>query len=493
MRKLSCILSLIPFFAACSQVTPPAPYGPTPNKVQLEWQELEFYAFVHFTTNTFTDMEWGLGNSDPSVFNPTEFDVDQWMDVFKSAGMKAVVLTAKHHDGFCLWPSGYTEYSVKNSVWKDGKGDVVGAVSEAAQKHGLKFGVYLSPWDRHDDRYGTSEYVDYYRNQIRELLTDYGPIFEFWKDGANGGTGYYGGTESQERRVDARTYYDWENTHILLRDLQADVFIFGGCTDGRWCGNEQGHVGETNWCRLNKDKYHLGVPYNMDGLYCGEDDGTHWVPAEVDVSIRPGWFWHENENSKVKSPERLLDIYYTSVGRGANLILNIPPNDKGLISDEDVRSLEGFAELLKKEFGHCVNDGIKKAEATQVRGGSRTYSAKQVLDEDHETYWTTEDSTTSASLIFTFKNPTVVNRAMLREYLPLGQRIASFNIEAQTDSGEWIEIAAATTIGHKRLLRFDDVTTKVIRINILDSKACPVLSDVKFYESTNPLKRNESH
>ena len=212
------------------------------------------------------------------------------------------------------------------------------------------------------------------------------------------------------------------------------------------------------------------------------------MPAEVDVSIRPGWFWHESENSKVKSPERLLDIYYTSVGRGANLILNIPPNDKGLFSDEDVRSLEGFAELLKKEFENCVNDRIKNAEASQVRGGSKAYSAKQVLDEDHQTYWTTDDGCTSASLTFTFKQPTTVNRAMLREYLPLGQRIASFNIEAQDESGAWKEVAAATTIGHKRLLRFDDVTAKALRINILDAKACPVLSDVKFYESNNPLR-----
>ena len=481
--KLCHLLALMTVLASCSQVDPPAPYGPTPSKVQLAWQKLEFYAFVHFTTNTFTDLEWGLGNADPSVFNPVRLDADQWMEAIESAGMKGVVLTAKHHDGFCLWPSEYTEYSVKNSPWLNGQGDVMRAVSDAAREHGLKMGVYLSPWDRHDDRYGSPAYVDYYRNQIRELLTGYGPIFEFWKDGANGGTGYYGGTESQERRVDARTYYDWENTHTLLRELQPDIFIFGGCTDGRWCGNESGNIGETNWCRLNKDNYHLGVPYNMDGLRYGEEDGTHWMPAECDVSIRPGWFWHESENSKVKSPEELLDIYYSSIGRGANLILNIPPNKDGLFSEEDVSSLKGLGELLKKEFGNCLNDKIRKAEASNVRGGSRSYDAKKAIDRDQDSYWATDDGTLGAMLMFTFDNPTTVNRVMLCEPVTLGQRISKFHIEARSADGNWLQIADGTTIGKKRLLRFRDVEATAIRVAIDSAKACPLLSDIEFYKS----------
>ena len=479
-----CLTATVLVLTGCKQAAPPAAYGPVPSERQLAWHELEFYAFICITTNTFNDMEWGYGDADPNIFNPTAFDAEQWMPVLKAAGMKGMVLTCKHHDGFCLWPSAYTDYSVKNSVWKDGKGDMVGDVAKAAQKYGLKFGVYLSPWDRHDLRYGTPAYIEYYRNQLRELLTNYGPIFEVWEDGANGGDGYYGGA-CEKRQIDGKTYYDWPTTNALIHELQPDACVFSdGGPDVRWCGNESGYVGETNWGKIVRANFAPGV---ADGriLNGGDENGTDWVPAEVDVSIRPGWFWHASENSKVKTPEQLLDIYYTSVGRGANLILNIPPNDKGLFSDEDVRSLEGFAELLRKEFDHCVNDQIRTVEATEVRGGSRAYSAKQLLDEDHESYWTTDDGCTTASLTFTFKRPTTVNRVMLREYLPLGQRIASFNVEAQDENGEWKEVAAATTIGHKRLLRFGDVTSKALRINILDAKACPVLSDVKFYESSN--------
>ena len=479
-----CLTATVLVLTGCKQVAPPAAYGPIPSERQLAWHELESYAFIHFTTNTYNDKEWGYGDADPNVFNPISFDAEQWMSALKKAGMKGIVLTCKHHDGFCLWPSAYTDYSVKNSIWKDGKGDMVGDVAKAAQKYGLKFGVYLSPWDRHDLRYGTPAYIEYYRNQLRELLTNYGPIYEVWEDGANGGDGYYGGA-CEKRQIDARTYYDWPTTNALIHELQPDACIFSdGGPDVRWCGNESGYVGETNWGRMARANFAPGV-WDLKILNGGDENGTDWVPAEVDVSIRPGWFWHASENSKVKTPEQLLDIYYTSVGRGANLILNIPPNDKGLFSDEDVRSLEGFAELLRKEFDHCVNDQIRTVEATEVRGGSRTYSAKQLLDEDHESYWTTDDGCTTASLTFTFKRPTTVNRVMLREYLPLGQRIASFNVEAQDENGEWKEVAAATTIGHKRLLRFGDVTSKALRINILDAKACPVLSDVKFYESSN--------
>ena len=473
-------LGLLSLTSCHKQVAPPEPCGPVPTAKQLAWHDMEFYAFIHLSPNTFMDLEWGYGDADPALFNPTELDADKWMQVLKAAGMKGVILTCKHHDGFCLWPSAYTEYSVKNSSWHDGKGDMVGEVAKAAQKHGLKLGVYLSPWDRHDMRYGTPAYIDYYRNQLRELLTNYGPIFEVWEDGANGGNGYYEGSW-EERRIDGRTYYDWPTTNALINELQPDACIFSdGGPDVRWCGNESGYIGDPNWGMIVRANFAPGVA-DQTKLNHGDVDGTDWVPAEVDVSIRPGWFWHQSEDDKVKTPEQLLDIYYNSVGRGSNLILNIPPNSKGLFGDADIRALEGFSELLKKEFAHCVNDQIKKASATGVRGGSSAYKAQRVLDDDPATYWTTDDDCTTASLTFTFKQPTTVNRAMLCEYLPLGQRIAAFSLEAQHESGEWKEVTTATTIGHKRLLRFDDVTTKALRIHILDAKACPTLSEVKFY------------
>ena len=468
MKKFSFGIALFAVFVITVQLcgcsadnTPePEPFGPIPTEQQQAWHETEFYAFVHFTTNTFRDLEWGYGDADPNEFNPEKFDAEQWVKAMKAAGMKGVILTAKHHDGFCLWPSEFTDYSVKSSKWRDGKGDVVGEVSKAAEKYGLKFGTYLSPWDRHDLRYASPEYLEYYRNQLRELCTNYGPIFEFWEDGANGGDGYYGGL-CEQRKIDGSTYYDWNTTNAIIYELQPQASIFGG--NVRWCGNESGYINEPVW---NATSF---------------DENAVWHPYEVDVSIRPGWFWHENENDKVKNVEQLVDIYYNSIGRGANLILNIPPNKDGLLSDEDVRALQGMGEAIKKEFANCLNGEICKATATNVRGGSRKFCAKNTCDEDKDSYWATDDSVMTADLTFTFKRPTKVNRAMLREFLPLGQRIGGYRLEAQAENGEWKEIYSGTTIGNKHLLRFEDVTTSSLRISITDSKACPILSDVKFF------------
>ena len=327
--KIVCVLSLV-ILAAGSLVaaTPPEPYGPIASSRQLLWHQLEMYGFLHFGINTFTDKEWGYGDEPESLFNPTDFDADQIARTAKEAGMQGLMLTCKHHDGFCLWPSRFTEHSVKNSRWKDGKGDMVREISSACRRHGLKFGVYLSPWDRNHKDYGRPQYIAYYRNQLRELLTNFGPIFEVWFDGANGGDGFYGGAREQ-RRIDNHTYYDWQNTWKIVRELQPDACMFGdGGPDVRWVGNEAGIAGETCWATLNRAGVLPGVA-EAKVLNRGQRPGTHWLPAEVDVSIRPGWFYHPKEDGAVKSVQRLLTIYYESVGRGCNLILNIPPDRRG--------------------------------------------------------------------------------------------------------------------------------------------------------------------
>ncbi|HEY2017372.1 MAG TPA: alpha-L-fucosidase, partial [Bryobacteraceae bacterium] len=340
------------FARAASQL---APYGAIPTERQLHWHALETTAFLHFTVNTFTDKEWGYGDEDPNLFNPTAFDADPIVSALAAAGMRGVILTAKHHDGFCLWPTATTEHSVRASSWRAGKGDVVREISEAARRRNLKFGVYLSPWDRNTPRYGTPEYIPMYRAQLTELLTHYGPIFEVWHDGANGGDGFYGGAR-EKRTIDKRTYYDWPGTWDLVRRLQPDAVIFSDVgPDVRWVGNEKGIAGEPSWATYD--------PVGMDGGAASPGDvrdkespvghrhGSKWLPAECDVSIRPGWFWHEKENARVKTPAQLIDLYYKSVGRGANLLLNVPPNREGLLSPEDVASLKAFGEYRRATFG----------------------------------------------------------------------------------------------------------------------------------------------
>jgi alpha-L-fucosidase len=300
-------------------VLPPEPVFPLPSKAQLAWHEMELNAFVHFTTNTYTNLEWGKGNEDPSIFNPTKFNAQQWTTTLKQAGFKGLILTCKHHDGFCLWPSKYTEHSVKNSPYKNGKGDIVKEVRNACKKDGLKFGVYLSPWDRNHAQYGREEYLIYYRNQLKELFTNYGPVFEMWFDGANGGSGYYGGA-NETRKIKSATYYEWPVTISMVKKMEPDVIFFSDAGPGvRWVGNERGHVSETNWNTITIDTLYAGKPGIEKLLNTGSPDGLQWVPAEVDVSIRPGWFYHAAEDSLVKTPEQLFEIYMTSVGRGSTL------------------------------------------------------------------------------------------------------------------------------------------------------------------------------
>jgi alpha-L-fucosidase len=393
--------------------------------------------------------------------------------------MKGIILTAKHHDGFCLWPSKFTEHSVKNSPWKNGHGDVVRAISDACRKNGMKFGVYLSPWDRNSALYGKPEYITYYRNQLGELLTNYGPIFEVWLDGANGGTGYYGGA-NEKRTIDKTTYYDWPVTWQLIHQLQPNAVIFSDVGPGcRWVGNERGVAGDPCWATINTDDW---CPGNADEkiLNSGVRGGTNWIPAETDVSIRPGWFWHANEDNQVRSVDDLWEHYFESVGRGASWILNVPPNSQGRISDCDVNSLAGFGAKLKQTFAHNLAKSAK-VTASNVRGDDKTFGAQNLFDGNSGTYWATDDSVTTPEITLEFKHPVTFNIVSLREYLPLGQRIDTFALD-QWQNGQWIEFAHDTAIGSHRLWRGETITTEKVRLRITRSPVCPALSEFGLFE-----------
>ncbi len=482
MKKLylpAIILIAFTFSCAQKETAPPAPMPAVPAPNQLAWHEMELNAFVHFTTNTFTGKEWGYGDESPAIFNPTNYDADQWVRTFKETGFKGVILTCKHHDGFCLWPSEYTEHSVKSSPWKNGEGDVVRDVADACKKYGLKFGVYLSPWDRNHAAYGTPAYVDYYRNQLKELFTHYGPVFEMWFDGANGGDGYYGG-QREKRSIQGSTYYDWPTTLQYVRDMEPNILFFSDAGPGvRWVGNERGVAGETNWNTITPDTLFAGKAGIEKLLNEGAENGTHWIPAEVDVSIRKGWFYHAEEDSLVKTPERLFDIYLTSVGRGSTLLLNIPPDRRGLVHENDVAALKGFRELLDTEFK--TNLALNKPVYTdQVRGDAEQFEGKNITDGMKDTYWAVDDSVTTASFEIDLQGTQTINYLVLQEYITLGQRIKSFTVELKQDD-EWKPVASATTIGYKRILKIDPTEAQAIRINIKESKACPVISNVEVY------------
>jgi alpha-L-fucosidase len=445
----------------------------------MQWHEMELSAFIHFTINTFTDKEWGYGNESPALFNPTNVDVDQWVSTLKDAGFKCVILTAKHHDGFCLWPTKYTEHSIKNSPYKNGKGDIVREVSDACKKYGMRFGIYMSPWDRNRADYGQPSYIEYYRNQLKELFTSYGPVFEMWFDGANGGDGYYGGA-NEKRRINGATYYDWPTTLQMVRLMQPDVIFFSDSGPGvRWCGNEIGVIGETNWNNITPDTLYAGKAGIENLLNTGAENGTHWIPGEVDTSIRPGWFYHAKEDSLVKSPAKLFNIYLTSVGRGSTLLLNVPPDRRGIFHEKDVESLVGFRQMLDEAFGNNLARNAK-VEAGSYRGKLKKYSPMNVTDQDKETYWTTDDGITTGSLMIKLGASKLVKYVMLQEYIRLGQRVKSFNVEVWKDNG-WYKVASGTTVGYKRILPIDPVSTDRIRITITSSKACPLISNVEVY------------
>lgn len=487
MRKSIHLLS-IPVVACClsctsGKVLPPEPILPVPEPKQVEWQQMETYAFIHFGLNTFNDREWGYGDTDPKTFNPTNLDCEQWAQTLVKAGMKGVILTAKHHDGFCLWPFEGTDYSVKNSPWKNGQGNVVKELSEACKKYGLKFAVYLSPWDRHQANYGTPEYLPYFYAQLHDLLTNYGPVFEVWFDGANGGDGWYGGAKDI-RTIDRKNYYNYPRIYEMLDSIQPQAIIFSDGGPGcRWVGNEKGFAGATNWSFLRKGEVHPGYDKSYELQY-GHPDGSQWVPAECDVSIRPGWFYHPEEDDRVKSPDQLVDLYYRSVGHNATLLLNFPVDRRGLIHPVDSANAVRFHEMIQQQLKTNLVAGMTP-KVSNERGGD--FVASALTDDNFDTYWATEDGITTADIEFSFDTPTRMNRMMLQEYIPLGQRVKAFVVE-YLDKDTWLPVKLneeTTTIGYKRLLRFETVETKGIRIRITDARGPLCLSSVGVYDAGN--------
>ena len=442
------------------------PCGPLPTENQLHWQDMEMYAFIHYSLNTYTDQEWGFGNEDPKLFNPTHLDCRQWARVCKQAGMKGIIFTAKHHCGFCMWPSAYTEYSVKNSPWKNGKGDVVRELADACREEGLKFAVYLSPWDRNHPEYGRPEYVTYFRNQLRELLTNYGEIFEVWFDGANGGDGWYGGA-NETRKIDRTTYYQWSETYKMIRQLQPTCLIWNdGSSRGdlRWVGTEAGNVGETNWSLLNHDGE---VTWSM--LHYGLEDGDSWVPGETNTSIRPGWFYHETENEHVKSLSKLMDTYYKSVGRNSTLLLNFPVAPNGRIHPND--SLRGLA--FKKMIDEVFKENLIEKGKVKVEKGIGAQANGNLHSSTFTVQW---------------NKPMTFNRFLAEEDIALGQRVKKFMLEVEVD-GKWQPLKDAlaengdglTTIGHRRIICFPTLTATKLRFTITDSKAEPIIKKLGVY------------
>lgn len=441
MRIRFAVLALIPYLTFAQ---------PRPAPRQLAWQQLETTAFLHFTVNTFTDKEWGDGTESPAIFNPTKLNARQWIKTLKDAGFRMAIITAKHHDGFCLWPSKLTEHSVKNSPWKNGKGDVVREVADACREYGLKFGVYLSPWDRHEPRYGTAAYNDFYKAQLRELLTNYGPIAEVWFDGAKG-----------ENAKDMT--YDFDGYWALVRELQPQAVMFSDAgPDVRWVGNEAGNAGETCWSTINTEGMAPGVA-DAKYLNTGDPAGKRWIPAETDVSIRPGWFYHPAEDAKVRSGHNLANLYYQSVGRNSLLLLNVPPNREGLLSEPDVASLREFRQILNETF-------------------KTNYVAKQpkLTDRNLATFVTLR---TDEPLTIDLARETTFDRLMIQENIANGQRVTGGKVEVWTGA-DWQPLAQFTTVGYKRLLRFSAVKASRIRLTFTTLDGSLELAEVGAFKAS---------
>ncbi|KAL8217175.1 hypothetical protein R6Q57_024012 [Mikania cordata] len=442
---------------------PPIPILPIPTSPQLSWQLSEMALFLHFGPNTFTDTEWGSGHADPSVFNPTDLNATQWVTVAKENGFSRVILTAKHHDGFCLWPSDYTDYSVKSSPWRKGLGDVVGDLAKAAHDVGIQLGLYLSPWDRHESTYGlTPEYNEYYMAQMTELLTRYGNVNEVWLDGAKG-----------EGEKDMTYFFD--NWFSLIHQLQPDAVIFSDAgPDVRWIGDEGGYASTTCWSLFNCSNAAIGATdpsYSLGGDQLGND----WVPPECDVSIRPGWFWHPSEHPK--SATDLLELYYNSVGRNCLLLLNVPPNSSGLISEEDVKVLGEFSKLKRSIFSsNLAKTAIVSASSTHGGYNDTRFTSRLILEEGIFTYWAPNKNQSQWEIYLNFQEPVSFNVLQIQEPIQMGQRIAKFHVDVVNEDGSWCEISNGTTVGYRRLLRFQTVTTENLRLVIDRSRSDPLVA-----------------
>jgi alpha-L-fucosidase len=443
---------------------PVTPLPPLPSRAQLAWQRMEMNAFVHFGPNTFTSVEWGSGREDPAVFHPTDFDARQWVRAFKDAGFKGVILTAKHHDGFCLWPSAQSSHTVARSSWQGGHGDVVRDVADACREAGLKFGVYLSPWDRNHPAYGTPEYNAVFVRMLEEVLGRYGPVFEVWFDGANG-----------EGPNGKRQVYDWPLFVSTVRRLQPEAVIFSDAgPDVRWVGNERGEGSLTSWSLVDRARYVPGTPFS-DELGEGTLLGADWVAPECDVSIRPGWFYRSTEDARVKSADTLLGLYEQSVGRNCQLLLNVPPDTRGRIADADLQALAGMGAGLDRRYG-----ANRAKPATLALDSGVVGSAAVLLDGDPDTYWSAPAGATTPRLTLTVPAPITFDRVVLQEPIALGQRIAAFEVEAE-QGGAWHRIATGTTVGGKRILPVPPTRTARVRVTIHSARSTPLLSEVAFY------------
>lgn len=462
-------------------VAPPKPYGPVPTAAQLAWQQMEMNMFCHFGPNTFTGKEWGDGTEIEDIFNPTALNCDQWAAVAKSAGFKGIIITAKHHDGFCLWPNPVSEHTVAQSSWRNGQGDVLRELSDACRKADLKFGVYISPWDRNAPTYGSPAYNETFLQTLQSALTQYGPIYEQWFDGANG-----------EGPNGKKQVYDWPAFNGEVYKLQPNAVIFSDVGPGcRWMGNEQGVNGRTCWSRLDIDGYEPGaLAPTQDTLNVGNYNGANWIPAETDVSIRPGWFYRDSEHPKTL--QELLKIYYTSVGRNSLLLLNVPPDQRGRIATEDSARLVEFRQALDQIFADDLakhsyivstsNYRFQDSHSEELKNQYKTIYA--IYDDDYDIYWATDDSVHSAYVELEYVRPFTFNRVLLQEYIPLGQRVEQFHIEVMNEDGTWRTIAEETTIGYKRIVLTEKVTTKKVRIVIDKSRACIVLNKIGLYLDT---------
>ena len=419
-----------------------------PTAQQTAWQDLEFGVILHFSTNTFLDQEWGDGTADPAVFNPAAFDPDQWMKAIRDSGAKYVVLVAKHHDGFCLWPTEQTAYSVKSSPWRDGKGDVVGDVARAARKYGLKFGVYLSPWDRHDPRYKNSAaYDDYYQAELTELASNYGDLVEFWLDGA----GSQGHVYNFARIIETlRTYQP--NTVVFA---DTGLFEYG---DARWVGTESGRVPYENWNVIDRHGY------------------LRWRPVEADTPLRKEhWFWHPNDEASIKSVNELVTMYDETVGHGAQLMLGLAPDRRGLLADSDVARLEEFGAALRTRYGHNLALAHLPASA----------EVNAALDGNDDTFWSAPSGSHHATLEVDFAKPVTFNRTLTMEWLNDGQRVEKYSIDVWSASG-WKSVAGAEAIGHKKIDRFPAVTASRVRLNILSSTDEAAIREFQLYFVAEP-------